>query len=133
MLADLKRGKGSLAVKMTDTDAFEVGRNIATTPGKVVFRNDLFELIQYAPTTDTVHQTPLLIFPPWINKFYILDLTEQKSFVRWAVSQGHTVFIVSWVNPDGDYAETGFEDYLTQGFLPHSKSLGKSAKSNPSM
>ncbi len=125
MLEDLQRGQGKPALQMTDPDAFEVGRNIATTPGKVVFRNELLELIQYAPTTEEVYKTPLLIFPPWINKFYILDLTEQKSFVRWAAEQGHTVFIVSWVNPDERHAETGFEDYLTKGFKPALKAARK--------
>ncbi|MGF1605375.1 MAG: PHA/PHB synthase family protein [Rhodothalassiaceae bacterium] len=115
MLKDLERGEGQLAITMTDLDAFEVGRNVAITPGKVVFENELFQLIQYAPTTEKVNRTPLLIFPPWINKFYILDLTEKKSFVRWAVAQGHTVFMVSWVNPDESYADHSLDDYMIDG------------------
>ena len=102
---------------MTDFDAFEVGKNLAITPGKVVFRNELFELIQYSPSTDEVYSTPVLIFPPWINKFYILDLTSEKSFVRWAVGKGYTLFVVSWVNPTSDHRDMGFEDYLKKGYL----------------
>ena len=117
LLEDLERDQGMPLVKMVDSDAFEVGDNLAITPGKVVYRNRMFELIQYTPTTDEVYSTPLLIFPPWINKYYILDLTSKKSFVRWAVAQGYTVFIVSWVNPDGAYADTGLDDYLKDGFL----------------
>ena len=117
MLNDFERGGGHLAISMTDRTAFEVGGNVATTPGKVVFENRMFQLIQYAPTTKTVYATPLLIFPPWINKFYILDLTEKKSFIRWAVAQGYTVFIVSWINPDETYRDTSFEDYMLEGLL----------------
>jgi polyhydroxyalkanoate synthase subunit PhaC len=115
LLDDLERGKGRLAIKMTDTDAFEVGGNIATTPGKVVYQNDLMQLIQYSPTTETVHKRPLLIVPPWINKFYILDLREKNSFIKWAVAQGITVFVVSWVNPDADLAGKSFTDYMREG------------------
>lgn len=115
LAADLKRGQGGLAISQTDLDAFKLGKNIATTPGKVVFRNRVFELIQYAPATVTVHDIPLLIFPPWINKFYILDLQPQNSMIRWLVEQGHTVFLASWVNPDEDMAEVGFEDYMREG------------------
>ena len=117
LLADLERGKGQLRIKMTDMDAFRIGENIAVSPGKVVFQNDLLQLIQYTPTTDKVLKRPLLIIPPWINKFYILDLRAKNSLVRWAVAQGHTVFVISWVNPDANLAEKGFEDYMTEGYL----------------
>ncbi len=117
LLTDLERGKGQLRIKMTDTEAFKFGENIAITPGKVVYQNDLMQLIQYAPATDKVLKRPLLIGPPWINKFYILDLRPRNSFVRWAVSQGHTVFIISWVNPDEHLAEKSFGDYMTEGYL----------------
>ena len=100
LLDDLERGKGRLAISMTDMTAFKIGENVAATPGKVVYQNDLMQLIQYAPTTETVKRRPLLIIPPWINKFYVLDLRPTNSFIRWAVSQGHTVFVISWVNPD---------------------------------
>jgi polyhydroxyalkanoate synthase len=114
---DLDKGQGKLQITMTDPAAFEPGRNIAVTPGKVVFQNDLVQLIQYAPTTAEVRERPLLIVPPWINKYYILDLTPEKSFVRWAVERGNTVFVVSWVNPDTRLAEKIFDDYLTEGVL----------------
>jgi polyhydroxyalkanoate synthase len=117
LLDDLERGKGKLSIKMTDLAAFKVGENIATTPGKVVFQNDLMQLIQYAPSTETVYQRPLLIIPPWINKYYILDLRAKNSFVRWAVEQGHTVFVVSWVNPDEKLAAKTFDDYMKEGPL----------------
>ncbi|HLB99397.1 MAG TPA: class I poly(R)-hydroxyalkanoic acid synthase [Acetobacteraceae bacterium] len=117
LLSDLEQGKGKLRIKMTDTDAFRVGENIGVSPGKVVYQNDLMQLIQYTPSTETVLKRPLLIAPPWINKFYILDLRPKNSFVRWAVSQGHTVFVISWVNPDGKLSEKGFEDYMTEGYL----------------
>jgi polyhydroxyalkanoate synthase len=117
LLADLERGKGKLRIKMTDTEAFRIGENIAVTPGKVVFQNDLMQLIQYDPTTETVLKRPLLVIPPWINKFYILDLRPKNSFVRWATGQGHTVFIVSWVNPDEHLSEKGFDDYMREGVL----------------
>ena len=115
LLGDLERGRGKLAIKMTDMEAFKLGENIGISPGKVVYQNDLMQLIQYAPATAQVAKRPLLILPPWINKFYILDLRPNNSFVRWAVGQGHTVFMVSWVNPDERLAEKGFEDYMTQG------------------
>ena len=102
---------------MTDMDAFKLGENIAVSPGKVVYQNDLMQLIQYSPTTEQVLKRPLLIGPPWINKFYILDLRPKNSLVRWAVSQGHTVFMISWVNPDEHLAEKGFDDYMTKGYL----------------
>jgi len=117
LLEDLTRGDGQLAISMTDAEKFEVGRNIATTEGAVVYENDLIQLIQYAPRTATQHRTPLLIVPPWINKFYILDLQPKNSFIRWAVEQGHTVFVISWVNPDEKYRYTGFEDYMREGIL----------------
>ena len=117
LLTDLERGKGKLHIKMTDTEAFRVGENIGVSPGKVVYQNDLMQLIQYSPSTEQVLKRPLLIGPPWINKFYILDLRPRNSFVRWAVSQGHTVFVISWVNPDSRLAEKGFEDYMQEGYL----------------
>jgi polyhydroxyalkanoate synthase len=117
LLEDLERGKGQLHIKMTDFEAFEVGENIATTPGKVIFQNDLMQLIQYAPSTEKVSKTPLLIIPPWINKFYILDLRPKNSFIKWAVEQGLTVFCVSWVNPDEKLAQKTFEDYMREGPL----------------
>ena len=118
LLEDLESGDGKqLRVKMTDVTAFEVGRNLATTPGKVVFQNELMQLIQYTPSTTEVWRRPLLIVPPWINKFYILDMRENNSFVRWAVAQGHTVFMISWVNPDGAHADCTFDDYLKAGPL----------------
>ena len=113
----LERGKGRLSIRMTDLDAFEVGRNIATTPGKVVFQNELMQLLQYAPTTETVHKRPLLIVPPWINKFYILDLQPKNSFIRFAVEQGFTVFVLSWVNPDEALSHKTFESYMLEGPL----------------
>ncbi|HQT59696.1 MULTISPECIES: alpha/beta hydrolase [unclassified Acidiphilium] len=115
LLRDLEAGRGQLHIRMTDAEAFSVGGNIAVTPGKVVFRNELMELIQYTPATQTVRKTPLVIFPPWINKFYILDLRPKNSFIRWAVEQGHTVFVASWVNPDERLAEKDFADYMKLG------------------
>ena len=117
LLEDLSRGGGQLRLRMTDENAFKLGANIATTPGSVVFQNDLIQLIQYAPTGETVHRRPLLVIPPWINKYYILDLRESNSFVKWATGQGHTVFVVSWVNPDKKLAHKRFDDYLTEGVL----------------
>ncbi len=115
LLEDLERGHGSLRITMSDRDAFKLGKNIATTPGKVVYQNDLMQLIQYEPSTKQVFEKPLLIIPPWINKYYILDLREKNSYIKWAVDQGHTVFVISWVNPDARYANAKFEDYLTLG------------------
>jgi polyhydroxyalkanoate synthase len=115
LLGDLERGRGKLSIKMTDMDAFKLGENIAVSDGQVVFQNALMQLIQYSPSTKTVLKRPLLILPPWINKFYILDLRPKNSFVKFAVSQGHTVFMVSWVNPDETLAEAGFEDYMHKG------------------
>lgn len=117
LLADLERGKGELRIKMTDTEAFRIGSNIAVSPGKVIYQNDLLQLIQYSPSTEKVLKRPLLIVPPWINKFYILDLRPKNSLVRWATSQGHTVFMVSWVNPDERLAEKNFENYMQEGIL----------------
>ena len=116
MLAeDIAAGGGDL--KIRHTSMFEVGRNLATTPGKVIFQNELLQLIQYAPSTATVLERPLLIVPPWINKFYVLDLTPEKSFVKWCVDQGITVFCVSWVNPDAHLAQKSFEQYGREGIL----------------
>jgi polyhydroxyalkanoate synthase len=115
MLGDIERGNGQLKISMTDSKAFELGVNIATTPGKVVFQNDLMQLIQYEPTTKKVFKRPLLIMPPWINKYYILDLREKNSMIKWAVDQGLTVFVISWVNPDAALREKSFDDYLLQG------------------
>jgi poly[(R)-3-hydroxyalkanoate] polymerase subunit PhaC len=116
MLAeDIERGGGNLQIRQSDSSMFEVGRNLATTPGKVVFQNELMQLIQYAPSTETVLKRPLLIVPPWINKYYVLDLTPDKSFIKWCVDQGLTVFCISWANPDAHLAQKTFEDYVRQG------------------
>ena len=117
LLDDLERGKGRLKIRMTDVEAFKLGENIALTPGKVVYQNELMQLIQYAPATDEVYKRPLLIIPPWINKYYILDLRPKNSFIRWAVEQGHTVFVISWVNPDEKLKAKTFEDYMVDGPL----------------
>lgn len=117
LLKDLERGQGELRISMTDTDAFELGKNVAVTPGKVVYQNDLIQLLQYEPTTEKVAKRPLLIVPPWINKFYILDLQPKNSFIKWATDQGHTVFVISWINPDERYADKRFEDYMLEGPL----------------
>jgi len=117
LLADLEKGNGELRISMTDESAFKLGHNVATTPGKVVFQNDLMQLIQYEPRTQEVYKRPLVIVPPWINKYYILDLRDKNSFIRWAVEQGHTVFVVSWVNPGANLANKGFDDYMLEGTL----------------
>ncbi len=117
LLGDLERGKGRLEIRQTDMGAFKVGGNVATSPGKVVYQNDIIQLIQYAPTTEEVYEIPLLIVPPWINKFYILDLKPENSFIKWATEQGYTVFVISWVNPDERLAKMSFEDYMNQGPL----------------
>ena len=117
MNEDIAAGKGQLRIRQTDVSKFELGKNMAATPGKVVFRNELIELIQYAPSTQSVFKRPLLIVPPWINKFYVLDLNPEKSFIRWAVAQGLTVFVVSWVNPDERHAEKDFEAYMREGIF----------------
>ncbi len=115
LLTDMEAGSSRLLIKMTDTDAFKIGVNIATTPGKVIYRNDMMELIQYTAKTDKVQAVPLLLVPPWINKYYILDLSKHNSFIGWLVEQGITVFVISWVNPDASYAQKGIYDYLKDG------------------
>jgi len=117
LVRDIEDNRGDLLVTLADKDAFAIGENIATTPGKVVFRNRMFELIQYTPTTETVHKTPLIVFPPWINKFYIMDLKAQNSLIKWVVDQGFTLFIVSWMNPNEDDADVGIDTYIEDGFL----------------
>jgi polyhydroxyalkanoate synthase len=118
MLAeDIEAGHGSLKIRQSDASKFAVGKNLALTPGKVIYQNDLMQLIQYSPTTENVLKRPLLIIPPWINKFYILDLNPEKSFIRWCVEQGLTVFVISWVNPDARLAAKSFEDYMREGPL----------------
>ncbi|MCY4305226.1 MAG: class I poly(R)-hydroxyalkanoic acid synthase [Aestuariivita sp.] len=117
LISDLEANDGELVIKLADENAFEPGVNIATTPGKVVYRNRMMELIQYEPVTDVVYETPLVLFPPWINKYYILDLKTQNSLIRWVVEQGYTLFIVSWVNPDDSYAQVGMEEYIEEGYL----------------
>ncbi len=117
LVSDLEANDGELVVKLADDSAFEVGGNIATSPGDVVFRNRMMELIQYKPATETVYETPIVLFPPWINKFYILDLKTQNSLIKWVTEQGYTLFVVSWVNPDQSYADVGMEDYIQDGFL----------------
>ncbi len=117
LVADLEANDGELVVKLADEKAFELGKNIATTPGKVIYRNKMIELIQYTPVTETVHATPIVMFPPWINKFYILDLKKQNSLIKWITEQGYTLFVVSWINPDDSYSDVGLEDYIDDGFL----------------
>ncbi len=117
LIDDLEANRGEMVVRLADEKAFELGKNIATTPGKVVYRNRMMELVQYEASTDQVYKTPVIIYPPWINKFYILDLKPQNSMVKWLVDQGHTVFVVSWVNPDPTYSDIGMEDYITDGYL----------------
>ena len=117
LLADLDRGEGRLSITMTDMKSFRLGENIAGTPGKVVYQNELMQLIQYTPSTPEVRRRPLLIVPPWINKFYVLDLQPKNSFIKWCVDHGHTVFVISWVNPDERLAQKSFEDYMLEGPL----------------
>ena len=117
LVRDIESNHGDLLVTLADKEAFHVGQNIATTPGEVVYRNRMLELIQYTPTTEKIHKTPLLIFPPWINKFYVMDLKPANSLIKWIVDQGFTLFVVSWVNPDASYAGTAMDDYIRDGFL----------------
>jgi len=118
MLADdIAAGGGDLKIRQSDSSMFEVGRNLAVTPGKVIFQNEIMQLIQYAPSTEKVLQKPLLIVPPWINKYYVLDLTPEKSFIKWCVDQGITVFCISWVNPDAHLAQKSWEEYIREGPL----------------
>ncbi len=117
LLEDLERGKGKLNIKMVDAKAFDVGGNVATMPGKVVYQNDLMQLIQYSPTTKEVYKRPLYIVPPWINKFYILDLKPENSFIKWMVAKGYTVFVVSWNQPDENHVDKTFESYMREGIL----------------
>ncbi len=117
LLEDMERSDGALRVSMTDVRAFELGKNLALTPGKIVFQNELMQLIQYAPATQEVYRTPILMIPAWINKFYVLDMQAENSMVKWLVEQGHTVFVISWVNPDAKLAQKRFDDYLTEGPL----------------
>ncbi|MFO1372255.1 MAG: class I poly(R)-hydroxyalkanoic acid synthase [Candidatus Competibacteraceae bacterium] len=117
MLDDLERGKGKLHIRMTDLNAFELGKNVATTPGKVIYQTEMMQLIQYDPSTSEVFKKPLLFFPPWINKYYIMDLRPKNSLIKWAVDQGFTVFLMSWINPDAKMADKTFDDYLKDGPL----------------
>ena len=117
LVADLEANNGDLVVTLADKKAFKVGENLGTTEGDVVYRNRMFELIQYKPTTDEVHETPLIIFPPWINKFYIMDLRPENSLVKWIVEQGFTLFVVSWINPDAAMRDTGVDTYIEDGFI----------------
>lgn len=123
LINDLERGKGQLLIKMSDPAAFKIGENVGASKGKVVFKNDMMELIQYTPSTEKAHQTPLLIIPPWINKFYILDMREKNSLIKWCVDQGHTVFIISWRNGDAALRDRDFSDYMKEGVLAASEAI----------
>lgn len=125
---DLARGGGQLAISQTDYGMFKIGENVATAPGKVVFQNDVLQLLQFAPTTEQVHEIPLLIFPPWINKFYILDLRPENSMIRWLTDQGFTVFVASWVNPDVQLAGKTFEDYMHEGIYAATEAAMRQAE-----
>ena len=127
---DMEQGDGELKIAMTDTDAFTLGVNVATTPGKVIYQNDLYQLVQYAPSTAKVAKRPLLIMPPWINKFYILDLQPKNSMIKWLVDQGNTVFVMSWVNPDESHADKSFENYMTEGLLDALEQIEKATSTN---
>jgi polyhydroxyalkanoate synthase len=117
LVADLEANNGEMLVRLADESAFELGRNIATTKGEVVYRNHMMEILQFAPTTDKVHEIPVVIFPPWINKYYVLDLKPENSLIKWITEQGYTLFVVSWINPDKTYADVGMDDYIEDGFL----------------
>lgn len=127
---DFDSEKGQLRITMTDQEAFELGKNVATTPGKVVFQNEMLQLIQYSPLTDEVNKRPLLIIPPWINKYYILDLQEKNSLIRYQLEQGHTVFVISWVNPDETLRDRDFEDYVIDGSLVAMDAIEKATGEN---
>ncbi|HRE30831.1 MAG TPA: class I poly(R)-hydroxyalkanoic acid synthase, partial [Candidatus Berkiella sp.] len=129
-IADLQRGEGYLNPMMVEREAYSVGKDIATTPGKVVFKNRLIELIQYASSTHEVYDIPLLVIPPWINKYYVLDLRQDNSFVKWIVDRGYTVFIISWANIDESYAQTGFADYMLEGIIPATEEIIKITKTD---
>ncbi|MFN0113440.1 MAG: class I poly(R)-hydroxyalkanoic acid synthase [Paracoccaceae bacterium] len=134
LVRDVEANDGDLLVTLADREAFQVGRNLATAEGFVVFRNRMMELIQYAPTTEKVRDIPVVIFPPWINKFYVLDLKPQNSLIRWIVDQGFTLFVVSWKNPDAGYREVGLDDYIEEGFLramAEARAICGTAKVNP--
>ncbi|GAL16509.1 polyhydroxyalkanoic acid synthase [Vibrio maritimus] len=115
---DMSKSVDMLNIRMTDSEAFVVGENIAATEGKVVFKNHLFELIQYQATTEEVYKRPMMLVPPFVNKYYIMDLNQRKSFVKWLVDQGHSVFMISWINPDESYRDTDFGDYVIDGIIP---------------
>ena len=117
LVSDLEANNGELVVRLADEGAFEIGTNIATAVGEVIYRNHMMEVIQYAPTTEKVRETPIILFPPWINKFYILDLKPENSFIRWVVDQGYTLFVVSWINPDESYKDVGLDTYIEDGYL----------------
>jgi polyhydroxyalkanoate synthase len=123
--ADMERGGGRLQIRQNDDEQFEVGRNVATAPGQVIYQNDILQLIQFDASTDQVHEIPLLIFPPWINKFYIMDLRAENSLIRWLTNQGFTVFVASWVNPDATLADKTFENYLKEGIVDASDQVMK--------
>ncbi|MDD3183452.1 MAG: class I poly(R)-hydroxyalkanoic acid synthase [Alphaproteobacteria bacterium] len=125
LLDDIERGHGQLLIKMSDNTVFKFGENIASSKGKVVYQNELIQLIQFSPLTEKVHKTPILITPPWINKYYILDLKPESSFVRFLVDQGHTVYVISWVNPDGRHAKFGFDDYMMMGPVTAAQEIKK--------
>jgi polyhydroxyalkanoate synthase subunit PhaC len=130
LLADLERGEGQLAISMTERTAFRVGETLAITKGKVIFQNEMMQLIQYEPLTHQVNRTPLLILPPWINKYYILDLREKNSLIRWLVEQGHTVFCISWANPDGTFRNINFDDYMASGLFPAMREVARATGEN---